>query len=339
MDYGRVLGLLLLLHWIVAGESRAHEFGTRVGGYRSQEGEARSMLRATGRADLPAMSSGEMQSSLVVNAAMESVRVDGEAYEGNEYMKTNFSDHQRLDRSIGIDSEWIISKRTDFTVGYSVTSDTVTTSRTARAAAGQWFFGDQLRLGLSYAATQTRRPAARILDTDYTGINIRPRVTSRAWGVNVKGILNPTTIMSGESIRIFSSDRPVLNAWSMSVRKYFESCDCAFHVDGGRVINIGALNTNMSDGELTGSQWGLAFLPTLWKSGHARLAYRYAREDEFTRAYGDHLVFGSDQYAVAISQEFQGDGVTTLLDFGVTRYIRNRNGTAMALESGASIKF
>ncbi len=335
----RLRCLFLLCGLTLPDLSRAHELGARLGAYQAQEGESRRMLRATGRADFPAFVAGDVTAYLSLNAAGERVHVDGEAFEENEYMRSNFSGRERIDRSVGVDHGWVMSKRTDVTIGYSVATDTVTTSKTMRAAAGQWFMGDQLRLGLSYAATGTRRPQARILDTDYTGINIRPQVTSRASGLNVKGILNPTTIVTGDYTHVQSSDRPVLHAWNLSVRKYEPVCDCAVHLEGGRVINIGALNTNMSDGELTGSQWGAAFLPTLWRGGHARLAYRYAREDEFTRAYGDHLVFGSDQYALGISQEFQGDGRTTLIDFGATRYIRNRYGTASALEAGASIKF
>jgi hypothetical protein len=110
------------------------------------------------------------------------------------------------------------------------------------------------------------------------------------------------------------------------------------------VINLGKLNTNMSAGELTGSQFTVSYLQSLWPKAHGRVAYRYAREDEFTRAYEDHLVFGADSYVAALSHELDGVVIgdserTVLLDVAATRYLHNKEGSATTLELGGSVKF
>ncbi len=324
---------------ISACQVSAHELDQRIGGYQSEEGESRSMARLTGRGNLPAMLSGDVTSDLVLSGSIETLRSDAAAFDDNAYMKENFPGHVRYERNVGVDSEWTFAKRTDFAVGGGMSGDGVTKSKTKRGSVGQWFLGDQLRLGFAGSATETTRPAAQILDTDYTRLDIRPDVRSTSTGVSAKAILNPTTIVNADYTQVRSTDRPALHAWNAGVREHIVSCDCAVHGDVGRVINIGAINTNMTDGELTGTQWGLAYLQTLWAEGHFRLGYRFAREDEYTRAYGDHLVFGSDSYTAAISHEISGETTKTLIDVAATRYIRNKNGTGTALEMGAAVKF
>ena len=330
---------ILFATLLSASPVAAHEIIVRGGGYRSDEGESRSMGSLTGRAALPTLMSGDLTSDIVLKSSVETVRDEGQAFDNNAYMKENFRSHVRYDRNVSLDSEWTYAKRTDFSVGGGVAGDSVTTTKNKRASVGQWFLGDQLRIGISAGVTETVRPASGILDTDYTQLDIRPNVRSSSAGLSTKAILNPTTIVTADYVQVRSTDRPVLHAWSASVREHIVACDCSVHADAARVINIGALDTNMTDGELTGSQFGLAYLQTIWAGGHVRVGYRFAREDEYTRAYGDHLVFGSDSYAAVISQEFERGSTKTLIDLGVTRYIRNKNGTASALEFGAGVKF
>jgi hypothetical protein len=333
---------MVTLGMVCAAPALAHEVDQRIGGYSSSDGESRSMAWMNGRADVPAMASGEIVSSLTVNANIERVRVSGEA--NTEYMKTHFPDGQRLEQTFGMDSDWTYSKTTNFAFGGSISGDGVVKTTSKRASIGQWLLGDQLRIGVSGSTTETKRPEARILDYDSVTILLKPRMVSTSAGLSVKAILNPTTIVNGDYSKVQSTERPALQSWAVGARQYIPSCECSVHGDMARVINLGALNTNMSTGQLMGTQVSVSYLQTLWRDGHARLSYRYAREDEFTRAYNDHLVFGSDSYTAAISHEFQktriqGRDRPLLVDLAATRYIDNKRAAGTTMEMGGSVKF
>ena len=327
---------------IVSAPSVAHEVTQRVGGFLSSSGESRSMARVLGRVEAPKILSGELQAGLSINASVERLRYEDDAKP--DYMKKNFDSNQRIDQSFSFDNDWTLAKRTEVTVGASFSGDGVTSSQSRRSSLGQWMLNDQLRLGLAVSSSETRRPRNEIVDYDSSTIALKPRVISNSAGVLFKAILNPTTMVNGDYNQVLSTDRPRLHSWSAGVKQYIPPCDCAVHADVGRVINLGDLNTNMSSGELTGSQWSLSYLQTLAPQTHSRISYRFAREDEFTRAYQEHLVFGSDSYTAAVSHEFQKTRIAgaerpLLMDLAATRYIDNRGSAATTMEMGAGVKF
>ena len=333
----RVL-LFLGCMFLACGSLMAHEVDQRVGSYSSSDGESRVMARFLGRADAPVFAGGDGVFSLSVSAQSESVKSD------DSYTTKNFEDGRRVERNFGMDGSLIWAKRTEMTVGGSAAGDSVSKTFSARAGLGQWLLGDQLRIGLNASSSKTMRPADSFLDYDSATVNILPEVSSITGAINIKAILNPKTSVSADYVVANSLERPLLHAWSAGIKQYFDACDCAVHGDMGRVINLGKLNTNMSAGELTGSQVSISYLQTLWSKAHGRLAYRYAREDEFTRAYEDHLVFGADSYVAALSQEVPSDLVgggdrTVLLDLAATRYLHNKAGSASTVEFGGSVKF
>ena len=71
------LGFILMFGWLPATISFSHQLDQRIGGYSSSGGESRSMAKINGRADVPAMASGEVQSSLSINATIEGVSIEG----------------------------------------------------------------------------------------------------------------------------------------------------------------------------------------------------------------------------------------------------------------------
>jgi hypothetical protein len=316
----------------------AHEVDQRFGGYSASDGESRFVTRFLGRADTPSFAGGDGIFSLSISAQSENIKSD------DTYTQKNFEDGRRLDRSLGLDGSLTWAKRSEFTFGGSAATDAVSRTTSARVGFGQWFLGDQLRLGVQGSSSKTTRPADSFLDYDSATVTILPEVSSTVGVVNFKAILNPKTTVSGDYAVASSSERPLLRAWSVGVKQYFDACDCAVHGDAGRVINLGKLDTNMSAGELTGSQFSISYLQSLWQKAHSRLSYRYAREDEFTRAYEDHLVFGADSYVAALSQELDGVVIgdsekTLLLDLAATRYLHNKAGSATTVELGGSVKF
>jgi hypothetical protein len=332
--------VLLFLSGLILASTNimAHEVDQRVGSYSSSDGESRTMVRFLGRADVPSFAGGDGVFALSLSAQSENVKSD------DSYTTKNFDNGRRVDRNLGIDGSLTWAKRTELTLGGAAAGDSVSKTWSARAGLGQWLLGDQLRIGLNAASSKTSRPADSFLDYDSSTVNILPEASSVTGAINIKAILNPKTTVSADYVVANSSERPLLHAWSAGIKQYFDACDCAVHGDLGRVINLGKLNTNMSAGELTGSQVSISYLQTLWSKAHGRLAYRYAREDEFTRAYEDHLVFGADSYVAALSQELPGDLVgggdkAVLLDLAATRYLHNKAGSASTVELGGSVKF
>jgi hypothetical protein len=316
----------------------AHEIDQRLGRYSSSDGESRVMAKFSGRAEAPAFAGGDGQASLSLSAQSETIKAD------DKYMQTHFEQGIRRETSFGVDLLTTLAKRSEVSLGASVAGDTVTRSKSARASFGQWFLGDQLRVGIAGSNSVTERPIDSFLDYDSVTVNLPPRVVASSGSINLKAILNPRTIASGDYTLVSSSERPLLRSWSVGLKQFIDSCECALHGEAGRVINLGKLDTRMSVGELTGTQFTVAYLQSLWKNAHSRLSYRYAREDEFTRAYGDHLIFGADSYVAGLSQELDnvmvaGDARPVLLDVAATRYIHNQAGAATTVEIGGSVKF
>jgi len=335
--YASVVMLLTVIA-IFSSTSMAHEIDQRLGRYSSSDGESRVMAKFTGRADAPAFAGGDGQVSLSLSAQSETIK------NSDKYMQTHFDEGIRREASFGVDLLTTVAKRSEVSLGGSVAGDTVTKSKSVRASLGQWFIGDQLRVGVAGSKSVTERPVDSFLDYDSATVALTPRVVSSSGSLNLKAILNPRTIASGDYTVVSSSERPLLRSWSVGLKQFIDPCDCAVHGEAARVINLGKLDTTMSVGELTGTQFTVAYLQSLWKNAHSRLSYRYAREDEFTRAYGDHLVFGADSYVAGLSQEL--DNVTVagasrpiLLDVAATRYIHNQAGAATTVELGGSVKF
>jgi len=319
-------------------EVLAHEVDQRVGGYSSTDGEARMMAKFAGRAEAPLIGDGDWAPAVSFSAQIERVKSK------DKYMQSNFPLGERVDKNFSVDGYLTVAKRMEVAIGASQGGDSVSSVASARTSFGHWLLGDQLRLGFNASYSKTKRPEDSFLDYDSATVTVLPNVSSIVMGFNLKALLNPTTTVTGDYAVAKSTDRPLLRSWTLGLKQFIDPCHCAVHAESGRVINLGKLNTNMTDGELTGNQWSLSYLQSLWQDAHARISYRYAREDEFTRAYGDHLVFGADSYVAAISQEFQkariaGAERPLLVDLAATRYIDNKSGSATTFEVGGSVKF
>lgn len=320
----------------------AHELTQRIGGSSMASGESRVMGQLFGRAEAPKLLEGELQASLKMNASVEKFRYRNDT--ASDYVKENFDGEQKVDRSFGIDGEAVLSKRSEISVGGGLAGDGVTKVQSLRASIGRWLLGDQLRVGANGTVIETRRPPSHFLDFDARTVELKPLVVTRAAGVSLKAIVNPTTILSGDYTQVQSTERPRLYAWSGGVKQFIPQVEGAIHGEVARVINVGDLDTNMSSGELTGLQGTISYLQTLTSRTHGRISYRYAREDEFTRAYEDHLLFGSDSYTAALSHEVTGTAIfgrerPVLYDVAVTRYIDNQGGSATTFETAAGVKF
>jgi hypothetical protein len=307
-------------------------------------GETRTLFKLAGKADGPTLRGGDLETSVNISAVSEFARYRGEAVENDKYIKENFKSGRKNDRTVAGGFDLVLLKRTEVSLSGSSFGDTVSASSGGRLAIGQWFFGDQLRFGVQGQKIIQKRPEQSFLDTDGVTVNLGSRVITDVGGVSIKAIMNPTTIVTADYNRVVSTNRPVLHAYAGGIRQFFPGCECAVHGEAARVINLGQISTNTSNGELVGTQFSIAYLQSLPGNVNGRLGYRYAREDEYKRAYADHLVFGADSYSAAVSKEMTGGLVggaikSLTADLAVNRYIQNDAGSATTMELGAAVKF
>jgi hypothetical protein len=158
----------------------------------------------------------------------------------------------------------------------------------------------------------------------------------------LKHLATPTLVWGASYTRVESEDRPRLDAYAANIRKYLPEVSSAIHGSAARLINTGEVSTNTSIGSLAGVQAELAFLKELWKGAASRISYRYVREDEETRAFGDHIIYGSDNYSAGFTQDLKRGTISqypTTVNVAVTRSISNSETHATSGEAGLGMKF
>lgn len=331
----------IVVLWGCASSVMAHEVGQRLGGYKASDGESRSAGGMSGTIDHGAFGSSPLTSaSYNVDAGVERIRYD--SIVGNKYMEENFPTGSKIQKNASLNTSHTVQKLTDVRVGGTWSSDNVTSSKSASAGMGHWWFSDTIQTNLDVSRTVTDRPYDFILDYDAERIDLSPQVNSGGATVAIKHLATPTTIWGTSYTRVESSDRPRLDAYSAQIKQFIPAWAASVHGTVTRIINTGTVSTNTTSGSLAGSQAELAFLKSLWQGASSRIAYRFVREDEHTRAYGDHLVYGADSYTAGISQDIRKGVITDramTASAVATRYMSNGGLGATAGEAGLAVKF
>lgn len=326
---------------LVGPHAHANEVMQRLGGYSTDAStETRSSAALGGSITQRPLFDGTVSSgSYDVEAGVEQVTIKDIAHD--KYMTENFPNGYRENRSVSLNTTQTIRKLTDLRLGGNWLSDTVTTTRTASGGVGHWWFHDTIQTNIDVSKTQTNGPIVTILDYDHQAINLGPQVASGGGTVSVKHLATPTTVWGAGWTRVESTNRPKLDAYSINGKQYIPAWTAAVHGTAARIINTGETGLDSTSGSMTGVQAELAFLKTLWEGGASRVAYRYAREDEQTRAYGDHLLYGADSYSVGMTQSIKKGVVTDrplMVHAVATRYISNAGGAFLG-EAGLTTKF
>lgn len=319
----------------------ASEVMQRVGGYSGDAGnETRSAAALGGSITQRPLFDGAISSgSYDLQAGVEQIAVKD--FAKDKYMSEYFPNGVRENRSASLNTSQTIRKLTDVRLGGNWLSDNVTTTRTASAGVGRWWFHDTIQTNVDVSKTETNGPTISILDLDSETINLGPKVASGGGTFSLKHLATPTTIWGASWTRIDASNRPPLNAYGLNGKQFIPAWSAAIHGSVTRIINTGEVDTTTSSGSLTGIQSEWAFLKTLWDGGASRVAYRFVREDEQTRAYGDHMLYGADSYSMGFTQDIKKGVISDRplqAHVVATRYISNAGGAVLG-EAGLTTKF
>ena len=337
----------LYAYGVVASSVTAHsqafadEVMQRVGAYSTdQSAETRSAATLGGEITQRPLFDGAISSGTYdLEAGVEQVAIKDISHD--KYMEAYFPNGTRENRSVSLNTSQTIRKLTDVRLGGNWLSDSVTTTRTMSGGVGQWWFHDTIQTNLDLSKTQTNGPIVTILDYDQKAINLPPLVNSGGGTFSVKHLATPTTVWGAGYTRIEASNRPQLAAYTLNAKQFIPAWSAAVHGSVARIINTGEIGEETTTGSMTGVQSEVAFLKNLWDGAATRVAYRFVREDEQTRAYGDHLLYGADSYSMGLTQDIK-KGVLTDRPLKVhavaTRYLSNAGGAFLG-EAGLTTKF
>ncbi|MCX6119821.1 MAG: hypothetical protein NT027_19980 [Proteobacteria bacterium] len=318
-----------------------HEMGQRLGSYQGSDGESRVAGGLTGAIEAGAYGdSGVTSASYTIDASLESIRYKD--ISKNDYMLEFFPSGLKEQQSVSIGTSHTISKINDLRAGGTYSTDSISDSKSWNLGLGRWWFQDSFQTNIDVSQTITSRPSDSILDTDFQLIELGPKVSSRGASLSFKHLATTTTVWGGSYTRVISSDRPRLDAYAVNVRQFIPSVKGAIHAMAARLINTGAVSTDTTLGSLAGVQAEIAILKEIVAGTNTRVGYRYVREDEQSRAYGDHLIYGADNYSWGVTQDIKKNEFLprpTVAHFSATRSIANSGIGSTTGEAGLSTKF
>lgn len=325
----------------ISQSSLAHEVAQTFGGYSSSDGEQRNLGEVAGTFDVASFGTSPVTSaSYGLTGSIEHISYRDIAK--NDYMLEHFPTARREQQTIGLSTSHTIKKINDVRLGSSWSTDQVTFTRSVNGGVGRWWFEDTIQTNVDLSQTITNKPSQSILDNDFQTVTTGSKVNSRGATFSLKHLATPTTVWSAGYTRIISTERPRLDAYSGQIKQFIPQVTGAIHLSGTRLINTGDIGTDTTVGSLAGVQAELALLKEIISGTQARMSYRYCREDEETRAFGDHLVYGADSYSLGVSQDIK-KGTLSSYPMTVhvvgTRYLSNADFGAVSAEAGLATKF
>jgi hypothetical protein len=261
----------------------------------------------------------------------------------NAYARENYGGGQRIEDSATVTASQTWNKLTDTRQMASWRGDEAATSKTAGIGGSHWMFHESWQWSLDLSRTWSDRPKWEYLDIDTELVEPLTRVTSTGTSVSARHLMNPTTVMLYTLSYVVANDRPPSRSGAVLVKHYLPDHEAALHATLSRAINRGVITTATTYGQVDAWQVEVAALKSL-NSGKTRgkASYRWYREDEETRAYGDLLTFGSDTFALNIAHDIargEGGEAGVTLEAGATKYLANTGLSAAVWEGGVSAKF
>jgi hypothetical protein len=207
----------------------------------------------------------------------------------------------------------------------------------------QWLHHETYRISLDLNKTTVKKPTSEYLDVDSNIVMLQERVDSETVTVGLRQLATTTTIVDYGASVTTSTNRPDAKQYDLGLKQFIPPLDAAIHLNGSKYDNRGQVGLNTSEGSLEGQEATFAWLQNLWDDASGRVAYRYYREDETTRAYGDELTFGSDTVTFGISQKFSLGTKRAFSDYKIhaamSRYITNTDIKANIYEIGLGSTF
>lgn len=337
-----VPGLIIAVGLLSPMSAGAHTIRQKAGVYRDNNGLERSRVGLDGSLDFSLGGEQLTNTSYTLGVSRDTFKYDDLA--SNKYQSSVYESDTRTQDAASVAATQTWKKITDTRVVGAYTADARSRSRTLGVGASRWIAGETWQLSFDVSRTKSERPEFEIVDYDSEIVAAPTDATSTGTSFGVRNLSTPTTITIANVTEIRSSDRPVTRIGSLGVRQFVIPANGALHLTGTRAYNRGKLTTENTYGEVDAWQADVAWLQTLWRGASGRIAYRWYREDETTRAYADELVFGSDMVHLGLAQELPKVGVGSrevplTVEMSGTRYATNSNVNAGSLEFGLSGKF
>jgi hypothetical protein len=315
----------------------AHSVKQKVGAYNGSDGTARQRLSL----DL----AHERETTTVGMTVMRDTYQipDLEADEA-KYAKDIYGDDHWDNQQVNVTATQTWERLTELRVMGGYATDGHIKSRTWATGVSQWMLHETVRVGFDLSRTVVDQPYYPILDYDSVEVATPAKTSSTGATVSVRHLATPTTIVDYSATRVAADARPVTNAGTVAVRQFVTPLDGAVHASATRADNRGAIGEDTTYGSVDAWIAELGWFQNLWRGGIARLGHRWYREDETTRAYEDHEVYGSDLTTFGVAQEFpkgtfDRNSTPIGIEASTARYANNRDVSARSYEVGLTAKF
>lgn len=319
--------------------AQAHTVSQHIGAYQDNEGRTRTRVNVDGAANFSRTGTGLTAASYAVGLSRDYFQVD---LANDKYAKEVYQSDKRQENTVSVTANQTWNKETDTHFMGSHSSDGKTQVVTGGVGVAQWLSGESWQIGLDFSRTVTDRPLYTPIDYDATVLDLPTSLTSNGSTVTLRNLTSSTTITNASYTRILSSDRPASHTFGFGVRQFIPAFNGAVHFNGARAYNRGRITTETQYGSVDAWQAEIAYLQAFSPMVRGRVAYRYYKEDETQRAYGDEIVLGTDLISTGVVIDIPRDSKTAApvsLEVSGTRYITNTHVAARIIEVGLSGKF
>jgi len=262
----------------------------------------------------------------------------------DEYDREIYGSGYKTNDAVTASASQTWDRLTETRVLAAYATDQKVSSRTFSVGASQWQRSETVRLSVDVSRTLLEQPLYQILDYDSKEVGNPPIASSTGATVQLRHLATPTTIVDYSASHIVTANRPDTNTGTLAVRQFVPQLSAAFHATLTRAVNRGFITTETNYGQVDAWIVETAYLQNLWKGARSRLAYRYYKEDETTRAYGDETVFGSDTMSVGMAQDIPRRatgslGIPLTIEAAAARYLTNVAVAANSFEASVTAKF
>lgn len=324
--------------------SYAHSMQQRIGGYADNQGLTRQRFGYDFNVEQTSPQVGIPLSSQGVTLTLLRDQYSKTDLLEDEYARRIYQSGYRINQTATLVGSQTWARSTDTRQVLTYVSDGVVTTRTFGAGASHWILHDTVRLGFDISTTHVKEPGFRVLDFDSQEVGDPPLLTSSGTSLGLRHLATPTTIVDYSLQGLWSDNRPPSTSLGVGVRQFIPSVSGAVHGTVTRGLNRGKISTDTTYGEIDAWTFDTAYLQSFGSKTHARIGYRYYREDETTRVYRDEQIFGTDKMVLALLHEIpRGDleniQFPLLIEVALSRYLTNTQLAARSFEVGVTGRF
>ena len=339
----RSLGLLVVVCLIpLPDQAKGHSIRQKLGSYADNQGLVRRHI-SYDFSFLSEQRRGQLTGS-TLDLSLSRDQYGETSITEDEYKRAVYGtrQQQRFGAEVATSQIWNRLGETRVLAAYN--SDGQVSSRSWGVGASQWINHETIRLSIDLSRTLLERPFYGVLGYD-SELEAAPTTASSTGAtIGVRHLATPKIMIDYTGSYIHMENRPSTEAFGVKIRRFLPRLHAALHGEGVRVYNRGWISTKNTYGQVDAWIGELAWLQHLWQGAQGRVAYRYYREDEVTRVYQDHQVFGSDLITVSVSQKLEARRWTQLsgdltIDGAASRYLTNTDVAARTFEAGVTAHF